>query len=144
LEVAKYVKSYAMISGARLCIQEVDEMSNIEPFLQLKGPLRHLLFIETRGQQVMDTSPSLSEHQFNLGDTFGAFLISIIISSCLYGAACLQTWYYFRNYNDRILVRSSVLAILVLETLHTILSIHAVYYYVILNYDNPPALSTYI
>uniref|UniRef100_A0A0W0G6F0 DUF6534 domain-containing protein n=1 Tax=Moniliophthora roreri TaxID=221103 RepID=A0A0W0G6F0_MONRR len=73
------------------------------------------------------------------GSTFGSFLVTIILSSCLYGVTCLQTWYFFRHYNDRLLLRGVVLAILILETLHEIMAIHAVYYYLIINYANPLA-----
>ncbi|KAI3608162.1 hypothetical protein WG66_006602 [Moniliophthora roreri] len=43
--------------------------------------------------------------QVDVGDTFGPVLIGVIISSCLYGVTCLQSWHYFRNYNDRFLLR---------------------------------------
>ncbi|KAI3615052.1 hypothetical protein WG66_016833 [Moniliophthora roreri] len=76
----------------------------------------------------------------DLGDTFGAVLIAVNISSCLYGVTCLQTWYYFRNYEDRWLLRVTVLAILVLETIHAILAMHVVYHFLILNFDHPLAL----
>ncbi|ESK85915.1 hypothetical protein Moror_2301 [Moniliophthora roreri MCA 2997] len=58
----------------------------------------------------------------------------------LYGVTCLQTWYYFRNYEDRWLLRVTVLAILVLETIHAILAMHVVYHFLILNFDHPLAL----
>uniref|UniRef100_A0A0W0ET93 DUF6534 domain-containing protein n=1 Tax=Moniliophthora roreri TaxID=221103 RepID=A0A0W0ET93_MONRR len=77
---------------------------------------------------------------FDMGYTFGAFLLAVIVSSCLYGVMCLQTWYYFRNYNDRLLLRGIVLAILALETIHITLAIHAIYHYLILNFGNPFAL----
>ncbi|ESK83267.1 hypothetical protein Moror_15066 [Moniliophthora roreri MCA 2997] len=76
----------------------------------------------------------------DLGDILGALLVATVISSCLYGVACLQTWYYFQNYHDQFLVRGIVLALLVLETIHAILAIHAVYYYLILNFGNLLAL----
>ncbi|KAI3618790.1 hypothetical protein WG66_012358 [Moniliophthora roreri] len=50
-------------------------------------------------------TPCSSALQLDLRDTFGAFVVAIIISSCLYGVTCLQTWYYFQNYNDRFLLR---------------------------------------
>ncbi|ESK92609.1 hypothetical protein Moror_4348 [Moniliophthora roreri MCA 2997] len=83
----------------------------------------------------MDTSSITADP----GSTFGSFLVTIILSSCLYGVTCLQTWYFFRHYNDRLLLRGVVLAILILETLHEIMAIHAVYYYLIINYANPLA-----
>uniref|UniRef100_A0A0W0GFM2 Uncharacterized protein n=1 Tax=Moniliophthora roreri TaxID=221103 RepID=A0A0W0GFM2_MONRR len=82
-------------------------------------------------------TPCSSALQLDLRDTFGAFVVAIIISSCLYGVTCLQTWYYFQNYNDRFLLRGIVLAILMLETLHVILVVHAIYRYLILNFANP-------
>ncbi|ESK83237.1 hypothetical protein Moror_3264, partial [Moniliophthora roreri MCA 2997] len=81
--------------------------------------------------------------QPDLGDTFGANLVATIISSCLYGVTCLQTWYYFQNYSDSILIRATVLAILALETIHEILLTEAAYHYLILNYGNPLALLTH-
>ncbi|KAJ3746229.1 hypothetical protein DFH05DRAFT_1484276 [Lentinula detonsa] len=36
-----------------------------------------------------------------LGNTIGAMLIGSIFSAALYGAACLQTWYYYMHQNDR-------------------------------------------
>ncbi|ESK86107.1 hypothetical protein Moror_9326 [Moniliophthora roreri MCA 2997] len=81
-----------------------------------------------------------SAPQFNTGDTFGVFLVAVVIASCLYGVACLQTWYYFRNYNDCLLLRVTVLAVLILETVHEIVTIHAVYHYLILNFGKPFAL----
>ncbi|ESK81303.1 hypothetical protein Moror_12130 [Moniliophthora roreri MCA 2997] len=85
--------------------------------------------------------PSLPAPHLDLGDTFGAFLVAVNISSCLYGVTCLQIWYYFRSYNDRWLLRGIVLAILVLEMAHAILAIHAVYHYLVLNFANPVGLS---
>uniref|UniRef100_A0A0W0G0Z0 DUF6534 domain-containing protein n=1 Tax=Moniliophthora roreri TaxID=221103 RepID=A0A0W0G0Z0_MONRR len=88
--------------------------------------------------------PSLPAPHLDLGDTFGAFSVAVNISSCLYGVTCLQTWYYFRNYHDRWLLRGVVLAILVLETAHAILAIHAVYHYLVLNFANPAGLSKHV
>uniref|UniRef100_A0A0W0G5Z1 DUF6534 domain-containing protein n=1 Tax=Moniliophthora roreri TaxID=221103 RepID=A0A0W0G5Z1_MONRR len=82
--------------------------------------------------------------QPDLGDTFGAILVATVISSCLYGVTCLQTWYYFRNYSDSILIRGVVLVILALETIHAVFITHAMYYYLILNYGNSSALLTHI
>ncbi|ESK87025.1 hypothetical protein Moror_11985 [Moniliophthora roreri MCA 2997] len=86
------------------------------------------------------TTPSHLALRLDLGDTYGAVLIAVIISSCLYGVTCLQTWYYFRNYNDRSLLRGIVLVILALETVHEILATHAIYHHLILNFGNPFAL----
>ncbi|KAI3621086.1 hypothetical protein WG66_008913 [Moniliophthora roreri] len=53
----------------------------------------------------MDTPSLPPAPQLDLRDTFGALLIAVVISSCLYGVTCLQAWYYFRNYSDRLLLR---------------------------------------
>uniref|UniRef100_A0A0W0FUZ9 DUF6534 domain-containing protein n=1 Tax=Moniliophthora roreri TaxID=221103 RepID=A0A0W0FUZ9_MONRR len=88
-------------------------------------------------------TPFMSIVQPDLGDTCGANLVATIISSCLYGVTCLQTWYYFQNYSDSILIRGAVLAILALETIHAVLLTQAMYHYLILNYGNPSALLTH-
>ncbi|EEB95201.1 hypothetical protein MPER_05867, partial [Moniliophthora perniciosa FA553] len=62
-----------------------------------------------------------------------------LVVICLYGVTCLQTWYLFRHYNDQLLLRVAVLAILILETVHEIMAIHAIYHYLILNFANPLA-----
>ncbi|KAJ7678937.1 hypothetical protein DFH06DRAFT_1165265 [Mycena polygramma] len=77
----------------------------------------------------------------DLNKTFGALLIGIIVSAALYGVTCLQTFYYFTNYNDGLWAKSLVLALWVLETVHSIFECHAIYWFVILNYDDPPALA---
>ncbi|KAK7032490.1 hypothetical protein VNI00_013058 [Paramarasmius palmivorus] len=41
----------------------------------------------------------------DLGNTFGAFLVAVIISSSLYGITCLQAWSYLRNSPGRALIR---------------------------------------
>ncbi|KAF5319761.1 hypothetical protein D9619_008534 [Psilocybe cf. subviscida] len=94
----------------------------------------------------------------DLNNTFGALLLGTIISSILYGAMCLQAWTYFQRYSDGPLIKSAVTALMyfntfltpkyalliqnnrILESLHSAFSIHAIYYYVILNYLNPTAL----
>ncbi|KAF5327117.1 hypothetical protein D9619_004726 [Psilocybe cf. subviscida] len=76
----------------------------------------------------------------DLNNTFGALLLGTIISSILYGFTCVQSWHYFQNYSDGPLVKVSIAALWILESLHSAFSIHAIYYYVILNYMNPGAL----
>ncbi|KAK0452576.1 hypothetical protein EV421DRAFT_2015389 [Armillaria borealis] len=42
----------------------------------------------------------------SLNGTFGAFLIGIIASSCLFGVTCTQTWYYYTRYSDGIVLKA--------------------------------------
>ncbi|ESK81789.1 hypothetical protein Moror_5360 [Moniliophthora roreri MCA 2997] len=88
-------------------------------------------------------TPFMSIVQPDLEGPSGADLVATIISSCLYGVTCIQTWYYFQNYSDSILIRATVLTILALETIHAVLLTQAMYHYLILNYGNPSALLTH-
>ncbi|KDR69549.1 hypothetical protein GALMADRAFT_145303 [Galerina marginata CBS 339.88] len=77
----------------------------------------------------------------DLNDTFGALLIGVVLSAGLFGVTCSQVFYYYQNYtSDRILIKVVVATLLILEGLHSAFSIHAVYYYTILNYLNPLGL----
>ncbi|KAK0459933.1 hypothetical protein IW261DRAFT_1578097 [Armillaria novae-zelandiae] len=77
----------------------------------------------------------------SLNGTFGAFLIGIIASSCLFGVTCTQTWYYYTRYSDGIVLKAMVGTIWILEVLHLAFGSHAIYYYVILHYGDPAALA---
>ncbi|KAF8890802.1 hypothetical protein CPB84DRAFT_1389776 [Gymnopilus junonius] len=72
-----------------------------------------------------------------LTDTFGAYTIGTFVSSILLGVTCFQTWSYFNKYSDPPLVKFTVGALLALEMLHVVVSIHALYHYLISNYFNP-------
>ncbi|KDR69561.1 hypothetical protein GALMADRAFT_145313 [Galerina marginata CBS 339.88] len=77
----------------------------------------------------------------DLNDTFGALLIGVVLSAGLFGVTCSQVFYYSQNYaSDGILIKGAVATLLILEGLHSAFSIHAIYYYTILNYLNPLAL----
>ncbi|KAF9459322.1 hypothetical protein BDZ94DRAFT_1300644 [Collybia nuda] len=77
----------------------------------------------------------------DLSNTLGALLIGTIISTLLFGVTCLQTFYYFQNHgSDRLLIKLLITILLVSETLHTVFSTYSIYYYVIVNYDNPVTL----
>ncbi|KAK0458173.1 uncharacterized protein EV420DRAFT_1764326 [Desarmillaria tabescens] len=73
--------------------------------------------------------------------TFGAYLIGVIASACLFGVTCTQTWYYFTRYSDVTTLKVWVGAIWILEVLHVAFPGHAIYYYVILHYGDPAALT---
>ncbi|KAK0237957.1 hypothetical protein EDD85DRAFT_562871 [Armillaria nabsnona] len=77
----------------------------------------------------------------SLNGTFGAFLISVIVSSCLFGVICTQTWYYFTRYSDSIAVKVFVSAIWIFEVFHMAFISHAIYHYVILHYGDPASLA---
>ncbi|KAF9461469.1 hypothetical protein BDZ94DRAFT_1310611 [Collybia nuda] len=77
----------------------------------------------------------------NINDTFGTFLIGVVVSATLFGMICIQTFSYFQNYGtDNSRVKLFVSALFVFGGLHSALSTHAIYYYTIINYRNPIAL----
>ncbi|KAK0429636.1 hypothetical protein EV421DRAFT_2042639 [Armillaria borealis] len=93
----------------------------------------------------------------SLNGSFGSFLIGVIVSSCLFGVTCTQTWYYYSRYSDGIVLKALVGTIWyssppikyltltglrrILEVLHVAFGSHAIYYYVILHSGDPAALA---
>ncbi|KZT68575.1 hypothetical protein DAEQUDRAFT_738629 [Daedalea quercina L-15889] len=76
-----------------------------------------------------------------LDNTYGAVLIGAFISAVLFGITNLQTFIYFRQYpSDRIWNKISVCWLWMLDAAHLALCIHMVYWYLVTNYTNPPAL----
>ncbi|KAI0769089.1 hypothetical protein BD413DRAFT_88745 [Trametes elegans] len=76
-----------------------------------------------------------------LGDTFGVMLLSTIITSALYGVTVLQSLYYYDKFpKDPWIMKATVAVIWILDTVTIVLDSHAVYYYLIVNFNNPAAL----
>ncbi|KZP21748.1 hypothetical protein FIBSPDRAFT_890972 [Athelia psychrophila] len=74
---------------------------------------------------------------YELYELQGTLLIGLTIGASLYGALCCQTLAYLRRFTaDAAYIRLTVLAIWVLESVHTALVAHSVYYYVILHRGN--------
>ncbi|KAG1813405.1 hypothetical protein EV424DRAFT_1416876 [Suillus variegatus] len=70
-------------------------------------------------------------------NTFGAFLIGVVVSAALYGVTCLQTWYYFSRYfSDPWYTKLLVGAVFVSDTTHQVLISHTVYTYLITDFGN--------
>ncbi|KAI0657245.1 hypothetical protein C8Q70DRAFT_1055782 [Cubamyces menziesii] len=94
----------------------------------------------------MDTSPPATVATpagQDLGSTYGAMLLSTIIAAALYGVSVLQALYYYDKFpEDHWGIKITVAAVWVLDTASTVMNAHAVYYYLIANYNNPPALLT--
>jgi hypothetical protein len=74
----------------------------------------------------------------DIQNTFGCTFIGLVISILFFGITVCQTWIYFWRYakRDPKLLKLFILAILLLDTFHTILSIYSVYWYLILNFGN--------
>ncbi|KAK0243633.1 hypothetical protein EDD85DRAFT_944962 [Armillaria nabsnona] len=68
----------------------------------------------------------------SIGETFGALYVDAIIAAVLFGITNLQSVIYYKRYpNDWWLYRCSVALLWVLDTLHVVLSTHALYFYLI-------------
>ncbi|KAF9222065.1 hypothetical protein BS17DRAFT_784363 [Gyrodon lividus] len=67
-----------------------------------------------------------------LDNTFGAFLIGVVISATLYGVTCVQTWYYYGHYpSDPWYIKLLVAVVLASDTCHQALITHSLYIYLI-------------
>ncbi|KAF8873179.1 hypothetical protein CPB84DRAFT_648890 [Gymnopilus junonius] len=83
--------------------------------------------------------------QMTLDNTIGAAYLGSAAASILFGVTLVQTYMYYLNYsNDWMFQRVSVGILLVLDTLHLALTIHAVYHYVITSFGNPLALGVIV
>jgi len=71
----------------------------------------------------------------SLDNTFGVFLVGVVISATLYGVTCVQTWYYFSRYSsDPWYIRLLVAAVLVSDSVHQALITHTVYTYLVTDF----------
>ncbi|KAA1466888.1 hypothetical protein DENSPDRAFT_831794 [Dentipellis sp. KUC8613] len=72
----------------------------------------------------------------------GALLAGLILNAILYGLLCLQSYQFFNNFGkgDRLYLRTLVSFLWILDTFQLVLNCHAVFHYLISNYDRPDAL----
>ncbi|KAJ3856143.1 hypothetical protein EV368DRAFT_78979 [Lentinula lateritia] len=77
----------------------------------------------------------------SLNNTMGAAYIGVSVAGFLLGLSCLQAYIYFSEQNDNRTIRSLVGLVVLFDFVHQALISHTVYYYLILNYANPSALS---
>ncbi|KAI1783607.1 hypothetical protein LXA43DRAFT_1102368 [Ganoderma leucocontextum] len=77
----------------------------------------------------------------SLENTFGAVLLGTVFGAILYGLTSHQTYRYYRLYpTDPPYFKLMVFLVWGLDTLHTVLSIHVCYYYLISHYFDPERL----
>ncbi|KAG1797133.1 uncharacterized protein HD556DRAFT_275332 [Suillus plorans] len=76
--------------------------------------------------------------QLDLGNTFGALFIGVILASVLFGLTNVQAFIYLQAHRSAgITFFKLVVAWLwILDALHLALTIHGVYYYLVTNYAN--------
>ncbi|KIK69632.1 hypothetical protein GYMLUDRAFT_34017 [Collybiopsis luxurians FD-317 M1] len=76
-----------------------------------------------------------------MDSTYGAAFVGLIVSTSLYGATILQTYLYYRNYpKDSLYIKLLVLALWFLDSIQLAFCATAMYWYLITNFNNPPAL----
>ncbi|KAI0667875.1 hypothetical protein C8Q78DRAFT_296927 [Trametes maxima] len=79
--------------------------------------------------------------EIKLDSTFGAVLLGTFIGLILYGLGLHQTYRYARLYpEDSWFLKTLVIVIGALETLHSAMNMHTCYYYLVTNYFNPAVL----
>ncbi|KAI0656481.1 hypothetical protein C8Q70DRAFT_1108332 [Cubamyces menziesii] len=97
----------------------------------------------------MSTSSSLMPQGFSrpnipaLDNTYGAMMLGTFIGLILYGVNVHQNYRYVRSKEfktDSTYVKAMVAIVFTLETLHSVIAMHSVYYYVVRNYFNPLVL----
>ncbi|KAA1466889.1 hypothetical protein DENSPDRAFT_58857 [Dentipellis sp. KUC8613] len=78
-----------------------------------------------------------------LENTMGAILVGLVLNATLYGMVCVQTYQFLENFgkSDRLYLRLLVMLLWALDTLQLVLTLHAAFYFLIFNFDQPSALS---
>ncbi|KAI0776577.1 hypothetical protein BD413DRAFT_224131 [Trametes elegans] len=77
----------------------------------------------------------------DLNVTVGALLLGVLVTAVGYGITTMQTYLYMSRFpKDPWFIRWTVWSLLILDTFHITMSWHMIYYYLILNFDNKPAL----
>ncbi|KAJ8080699.1 hypothetical protein PM082_017533 [Marasmius tenuissimus] len=83
----------------------------------------------------------MSTEEISIHSTYGSAFIGLVVSAVLYGITILQTYLYYRNYpRDPRYLKILVLLVWLWDTLHLALCTTAVYWYLISNFNNVPAL----
>ncbi|EPS97982.1 hypothetical protein FOMPIDRAFT_1127384 [Fomitopsis schrenkii] len=75
--------------------------------------------------------------------TYGAAHLGVCIACVFYGITNLQTFLYFRTFpDDKWWNKVGVFWLWFLDTVHVVLCVYMVYYYVVTEFGNPFALLT--
>ncbi|KAH9051560.1 hypothetical protein EDB83DRAFT_2521956 [Lactarius deliciosus] len=78
----------------------------------------------------------------DIRNTYGCSFIGMVISSMLFGITILQTWIYYWQYGNRDpkTLKLFIAVIFMMDTLHTILCVYSIYWYLVLNFGNVEVL----
>ncbi|KAJ8584409.1 hypothetical protein M405DRAFT_826892 [Rhizopogon salebrosus TDB-379] len=79
----------------------------------------------------------------NLGNTFGALFIGVILGAVLFGVTNVQAFIYFQTHDDTgmAVYKWIVIWLWILDALHLALVIHCVYHYLVNSYADISALT---
>ncbi|KAI0667896.1 hypothetical protein C8Q78DRAFT_1147327, partial [Trametes maxima] len=94
------------------------------------------------GGEIKDSNFAVTEAISALPGIIGAFAVGTFASLVLYGISILQFYRYLRTHpDDNIHIKVLVFSAVLLNTVHTIMSMHICYYYLVSNYFSPAALA---
>ncbi|KAI0337304.1 hypothetical protein BDW22DRAFT_1433455 [Trametopsis cervina] len=94
-----------------------------------------------RDSNMNSTSPLSPELHAAVLNTFGPIHLGSTASIGLLGITILQAWLYYYNYPDDSLYTKLLVALVcVVEFIRSSFTVHAAYYYLVLNWGNPAAI----
>ncbi|ETW79542.1 hypothetical protein HETIRDRAFT_428047 [Heterobasidion irregulare TC 32-1] len=87
-----------------------------------------------------------SDHALvDIQSTYGALFLGVVVSVSFLGIVTVQTWIYWLNYpDDHLRTKATVFIIWILEIIRSTFGIHAVYHYLVLQWENTAALEASI
>ncbi|EMD36384.1 hypothetical protein CERSUDRAFT_115380 [Gelatoporia subvermispora B] len=78
----------------------------------------------------------------NVRETYGAYMLGVILSACLYGITVVQTYtYYRRSPRDPMYLKYIIFSLWIFNTMHEVFLIQTAYFYLIISYGNPLAIT---
>ncbi|KAJ3827149.1 hypothetical protein F5880DRAFT_1288333 [Lentinula raphanica] len=79
----------------------------------------------------------------NIDTTLGFLSHAVVLCCILYGAGCMQAWFYYRKYSkrDNWAIQALVAAVIICDTCQIGFLYAAVYNYTVTNQGNPLALA---
>ncbi|KAG1808926.1 uncharacterized protein BJ212DRAFT_1381520 [Suillus subaureus] len=87
----------------------------------------------------MSSSAQDAIPQLNLGNTFGALFIGVVLAAVLFGLTNVQAFIYFQAHKSAAGITFFKLVVTwlwIFDALHLALTVHCVYYYLVTNYAN--------
>ncbi|KAI0343422.1 hypothetical protein BDW22DRAFT_1168421 [Trametopsis cervina] len=91
------------------------------------------------------TSPLSPELHAAVLNSFAPVHIGSTVSVGLLGITILQAWLYYYNYpDDNLYTKLLVAVVCVVEFIRSSFTVHAAYYYLVLNWGNPDALNAIV